>query len=213
MKEPESCYQASGIEEKQAETIRRALAAGKLKSEWDLVASHQGGRWMVYMGKFPDTEFLDRKRGELRLMNIDFDRAGGGFEPGLSLGRSLPKKPRSASWPPSRARACAPPAWCRSALKSPPTRCVCPRPHPPSAMKWRHWRARICCPRPCRHVRSDAWQLLIDELLTQKGLHLQAFCHENQMQQAHPASVFSPYGYWPTRPPSSSWRLRWQSAW
>lgn len=87
VKEPESCYQASGIEEKQAETIRRALAAGKLKSEWDLVASHQGGRWMVYMGKFPDTEFLDRKRGELRLMNIDFDRAGGGFEPGLSLGR------------------------------------------------------------------------------------------------------------------------------
>ncbi|MDR0214728.1 MAG: SPOR domain-containing protein [Comamonas sp.] len=87
VKEPESCYQASGIEEKQAESIRRALATGKLKSEWDLVASHQGGRWMVYMGKFPDTEFLDRKRGELRLMNIDFDRAGGGFEPGLSLGR------------------------------------------------------------------------------------------------------------------------------
>jgi hypothetical protein len=32
---------------------------------------------MVYMGKFPDAEFMDRKRGELRLMNIDFDRAGG----------------------------------------------------------------------------------------------------------------------------------------
>ena len=65
----------------------RALAAAKLKSDWDLVASHQNGRWMVYMGKFPDAEFLDRKRGELRLMNIDFDRAGGGLEPGLSLGR------------------------------------------------------------------------------------------------------------------------------
>jgi hypothetical protein len=39
------------------------------------------------MGKFPDAEFMDRKRGELRLMNIDFDRAGGSFEPGLSLGR------------------------------------------------------------------------------------------------------------------------------
>ena len=85
-KEPESCYQASGIEEAQADSIRRALA-GKSKSDWELVASHQGGRWMVYMGKFPDTEFLDRKRGELRLMNIDFDRAGGNLEPGLSLGR------------------------------------------------------------------------------------------------------------------------------
>ena len=87
VKEPESCYQASGIEEKQADTIRRALASGKLKSDWDLIASHQNGRWMVYMGKFPDAEFLDRKRGELRLMNIDFDRAGGNLEPGLSLGR------------------------------------------------------------------------------------------------------------------------------
>ena len=87
VKEPENCYQASGIEEKQAETIRRALATAKLKSDWDLVASHQNGRWMVYMGKFPDAEFLDRKRGELRLMNIDFDRAGGNLEPGLSLGR------------------------------------------------------------------------------------------------------------------------------
>jgi hypothetical protein len=86
LKEPESCYQASGIEERQADSIRRALAA-KPKADWELVASHQNGRWMVYMGKFPDTEFLDRKRGELRLMNIDFDRAGGGFEPGLSLGR------------------------------------------------------------------------------------------------------------------------------
>ena len=86
-KEPESCYQAPNIEEKQADTIRRALAAAKLKSDWDLVASHQNGRWMVYMGKFPDAEFLDRKRGELRLMSIDFDRAGGSLEPGLSLGR------------------------------------------------------------------------------------------------------------------------------
>lgn len=86
VKEPETCYQASGIEEAQADSIRRALA-GKSKSDWELVANHQGGRWMVYMGKFPDTEFLDRKRGELRLMNIDFDRAGGNLEPGLSLGR------------------------------------------------------------------------------------------------------------------------------
>lgn len=85
-KEVEACYQASGIEEAQADSIRRALA-GKPKSDWELVPSHQNGRWMVYMGKFPDAEFLDRKRGELRLMNIDFDRAGGNFEPGLSLGR------------------------------------------------------------------------------------------------------------------------------
>ena len=86
VKEPETCYQAGNIEESQADSIRRALAS-KAKGDWELVPSHQNGRWMVYMGKFPDAEFLDRKRGELRLMNIDFDRAGGNLEPGLSLGR------------------------------------------------------------------------------------------------------------------------------
>lgn len=86
VKEAESCYLASNIEERQGGNIRRALAA-KPKSQWELIPSHQNGRWMVYMGKFPDAEFLDRKRGELRLMNIEFDRAGGALEPGLSLGR------------------------------------------------------------------------------------------------------------------------------
>ena len=86
VKEPETCYQAGNIEESQADSIRRALAS-KAKGDWELVPSHQNGRWMVYMGKFPDAEFLDRKRGELRAMNVDFDRAGGNLEPGLSLGR------------------------------------------------------------------------------------------------------------------------------
>lgn len=86
VREAEACYQASGIEEVQADSIRRALAS-KAKGDWELVPSHQSGRWMVYMGKFPDADFRDRKRAELRLMNIDFDRVGGSLEPGLSLGR------------------------------------------------------------------------------------------------------------------------------
>ncbi|WP_120965408.1 SPOR domain-containing protein [Comamonas sp. lk] len=85
-KEAESCYLASNLDERQVGHIRRALTA-KPKSQWELIPSHQGGRWMVYMGKFPDAEFLDRKRVELRLMDIEFDRAGGALEPGLSLGR------------------------------------------------------------------------------------------------------------------------------
>ena len=85
-KEPENCFQASGIEERQAEAIRRALGALP-RSQWEMVANHQAGRWMVYMGKFPDAEFQERKRVELKLLNIDFDRAGGNLEPGLSLGR------------------------------------------------------------------------------------------------------------------------------
>lgn len=85
-KEPVSCLQSGGLDERQADHLRRALAALP-RGQWQLDASQQSGRWMVYMGKFPDAEFLDRKRGELRAMNVEFDRAGGNFEPGLSLGR------------------------------------------------------------------------------------------------------------------------------
>jgi hypothetical protein len=83
---PVACLQAGGVDERQAEHLRRALAQLP-RDQWELIASHQPGRWMVYMGKFPDAEFLDRKRAELRALKIDFDRAGGSLEPGLSLGR------------------------------------------------------------------------------------------------------------------------------
>ena len=85
-KEPVSCLQSGGLDERQADHLRRALAALP-RGQWQLDASQQSGRWMVYIGKFPHAEFLDRKRGELRAMNVEFDRAGGNFEPGLSLGR------------------------------------------------------------------------------------------------------------------------------
>lgn len=85
-KGPLTCLQAGGVEERQAEHLRRALAQ-QPRDQWELIANHQPGRWMVYMGKFPDADFLDRKRAELRALKIDFDRAGGNLEPGLSLGR------------------------------------------------------------------------------------------------------------------------------
>ncbi|GGH52352.1 hypothetical protein GCM10010975_06870 [Comamonas phosphati] len=85
-KGPAVCLQAGGLEERQAEHLRRTLAQLP-RDQWELIAGHQPGRWMVYMGKFPDAEFLERKRTELRALKIEFDRAGGSLEPGLSLGR------------------------------------------------------------------------------------------------------------------------------
>lgn len=85
--QPTSCLVATGIEDRHAEALRRGLVAQVASDQWDLSSTHQPGRWMVYMGKFPDAEFLERKRAELRARKIDFDRAGGALEPGLSLGR------------------------------------------------------------------------------------------------------------------------------
>lgn len=85
--QPRSCLVASGIEERHADALRRGLVAQVASDQWELASTHQPGRWMVYMGKFPDADFLERKRIELRARKIDFDRAGGALEPGLSLGR------------------------------------------------------------------------------------------------------------------------------
>ena len=44
------------------------------------------------MGRFDDMETLDKKRAELRARKVDFDRAGGTWEYGLSLGRFSSKE-------------------------------------------------------------------------------------------------------------------------
>ena len=80
------CLQAGVFDDKQAATLRTAAAALPPGS-WSLEPTPITGRWMIYMGRFDDQDTLDKKRAELRARKVDFDRAGGTLEPGLSLGR------------------------------------------------------------------------------------------------------------------------------
>lgn len=80
------CLQAGVFDDRQAEALRTA-AAGLPQGSWALESTPIAGRWMVYMGRFDDVETLDKKRAELRARNVNFDRAGGTLELGLSLGR------------------------------------------------------------------------------------------------------------------------------
>ncbi|MCW5237897.1 SPOR domain-containing protein [Verminephrobacter eiseniae] len=80
------CLRAGVFDEQQADALRTA-AAGLPSGSWALEPSLMPGRWMVYMGRFDDQDALDKKRTELRARKVDFDRAGGPWEPGLSLGR------------------------------------------------------------------------------------------------------------------------------
>lgn len=64
-----------------------APAAALPPGSWSLEPTPITGRWMIYMGRFDDQDTLDKKRAELRARKVDFDRAGGTLEPGLSLGR------------------------------------------------------------------------------------------------------------------------------
>ena len=80
------CLQAGIFDEKQATALRTA-AASLPPGSWSLEPTPITGRWMIYMGRFDDQDTLDKKRAELRARKVDFDRAGGTLELGLSLGR------------------------------------------------------------------------------------------------------------------------------
>lgn len=71
---------------RQAEALRQA-AAQLPAGSWSLEPVQAAGRWMVYLGRFPDEEAVARKRAELRALKVDYDRPGAALEPGLSLGR------------------------------------------------------------------------------------------------------------------------------
>ena len=80
------CLQAGLFDAAQADALRRAAAALPAGS-WRLENATLPGRWMVYMGRFPDADQLAKKRSELRELGVSFDRPNAALEPGLSLGR------------------------------------------------------------------------------------------------------------------------------
>ena len=83
-----ACWQAGAFTEAQADRLRAALPAlGLPASGWELVESRSSGRWLVYMGRYDNAEQLERKRAELRALNIDFRTVSApGLAPGLALG-------------------------------------------------------------------------------------------------------------------------------
>lgn len=82
-----TCLQAGTFDEQQMQTLRIAAQSALPANSWKFDAAPVPGRWMVYMGKLADDDTVAKKRSELRNMQIDTDRPGPAFEPGLSLGR------------------------------------------------------------------------------------------------------------------------------
>ncbi len=84
---PPECLQAGLYDEKQSAVIRQALEPALPASVWILESAVEPARWMVYMGKFPTAEALNKKKAELRALKISFEAPlNSAMEPGLSLG-------------------------------------------------------------------------------------------------------------------------------
>lgn len=82
------CLQSENMDEAQFKKLQQVLQQSDLPStSWEMQSSAISGRWMVYLGKFPNETALEKRRAELRTRKIGYDRAGGSLEPGLSLGR------------------------------------------------------------------------------------------------------------------------------
>ena len=82
------CLQAGPFTDEQANPLRGRLQASLPTGSWSLEPGADGGRWMVYMGKYNDSDTLAIKRNELRQIGVTFEvLATPAFGPGLSLGR------------------------------------------------------------------------------------------------------------------------------
>lgn len=87
-REPTSCQQVTGLTPTQASTTAAALGgAGLDVSRWTQDESVLAERWIVYVGKFPSTDLLNRKKTELRSLRVEFrDVNAPALQPGLALG-------------------------------------------------------------------------------------------------------------------------------
>lgn len=82
---PAECLQAGPFDEGQAAPLRASLASWPSGS-WTLEPTVEPARWIVYMGKYPNTEAVNKKKAELRYLGVSFEAL---VNPALELGLSL----------------------------------------------------------------------------------------------------------------------------
>ncbi len=80
------CLQAGPFDAAQTERLRAALESWPLQA-WQLDSVSESGRWLVYMGKYPNEASAERKRAELRALAITPEQlTNPALAPGISLG-------------------------------------------------------------------------------------------------------------------------------
>ena len=84
---PKECLQAGPFDAAQSAVLRQSLGDSLPANVWSLEELQIPAHWIVYMGKYPSTEALAKKRAEMVAMNLPVERLDNpALEPGLSLG-------------------------------------------------------------------------------------------------------------------------------
>ena len=84
------CAETPPLDDAQFAALKAALAKAGVPS--DAIAERrqpQGGAWIVYLGRFADSQTWQQKADELKKLDVKFERvnAPGALAPGLSLGQ------------------------------------------------------------------------------------------------------------------------------
>ncbi|HJV59343.1 MAG TPA: hypothetical protein VJ743_00295 [Albitalea sp.] len=84
-----ACLEAGPYDDAAIAAAEGALASTLPSGTWVRHTVEQPTRWIVYMGRYPNRDALQKKAQELARMHVAFEelRDAGGLEPGLSLGR------------------------------------------------------------------------------------------------------------------------------
>lgn len=85
-----SCVETGALSAAEAAAADRSLRElGLAPNAWQALRHETGGAWMVYMGRYPDRELLQRKLAELRRRKVDGKEVADNpeLQPGINLGR------------------------------------------------------------------------------------------------------------------------------
>ena len=82
-----TCLQTGVLDEAHAAQVRAVAADVLPQGSWSLDPAVVPARWILYMGKYPDAEAVEKKKAELRNRRVSFQALdNAALEPGLSLG-------------------------------------------------------------------------------------------------------------------------------
>ncbi|MDR7378677.1 hypothetical protein J2X19_003371 [Rhodoferax ferrireducens] len=83
--ETTECLTAGPFDAARGAALAQSLAVLPAGS-WTLDEAVEPGRWIVYMGRYPNADWVDRKKAELRGLRVKYEAPPKALEPGLSLG-------------------------------------------------------------------------------------------------------------------------------
>lgn len=84
---PAQCLQSSPFDGKLLADVRRTLETQWPSGSWKISTVSKPGRWLVYMGKYPNIAAYEKKQGELNTLKVPYRPVKNqALMPGLSLG-------------------------------------------------------------------------------------------------------------------------------